>query len=87
MKLLQPANQSFDGNRKNNLSLIDHGDGFITRYDHNSKKYLVKVGDRIKRGELISQSGNTGRITGPHLHYSVMLNGIPVNPASIPLNK
>ena len=58
---------------------IDHGYGFITRYAHNSKN-LVKVGDRIKRGQLIAQSGNTGRSTGPHLHYAIFLKGIPVNP-------
>ena len=58
---------------------IDHGYGFITKYSRNSKN-LVKVGDRIKRGQSIAQSGNTGRSTGPHLHYSVRLNGIPVNP-------
>ncbi len=68
--------------RQKNLGVmleIDHGYGFITRYGHNSKNH-VKAGDRIKRGQLIAKSGNTGRSTGPHLHYSVKLNGIPVNP-------
>jgi murein DD-endopeptidase MepM/ murein hydrolase activator NlpD len=58
---------------------IDHGYGFITRYAHNSKN-LVKAGDRVKRGQVIALSGNTGRSTGPHLHYATFLNGIPVNP-------
>ena len=58
---------------------IDHGHGFITRYAHNSKN-LAKVGDQVKRGEIIAHSGNTGRSTGPHLHYAIFLNGIPVNP-------
>ncbi len=58
---------------------IDHGYGVLTRYGHNSKNF-VKVGDRVKRGEVISLVGNTGRSTGPHCHYEVILNGVPVNP-------
>lgn len=58
---------------------IDHGYGFITRYGHIAKSN-VSVGDHVKRGQVIGQSGNTGRSTGPHLHYAVYKNGIPVNP-------
>ena len=58
---------------------IDHGYGVISRYGHNSKN-LAKVGDYVKRGQIIAYVGNTGRSTGPHLHYEVLLNGIPVNP-------
>ena len=58
---------------------IDHGYGISTRYGHNSKN-LVEVGDRVKRGALIGMVGSTGRSTGPHLHYEVLLNGVPVNP-------
>lgn len=58
---------------------IDHGYGITTRYGHNSKN-LAKVGDRVKRGDLIALLGNTGRSTGPHLHYEVILNGVSVNP-------
>jgi murein DD-endopeptidase MepM/ murein hydrolase activator NlpD len=62
-----------------NLVEVDHGYGIVTRYGHNSK-HLVKVGDRVKRGQVVSQVGNTGRSTGPHLHYEILLNGIPVSP-------
>ena len=62
-----------------NLVEIDHGYGLVTRYGHNSK-HFVKVGDRVKRGQVVVLVGNTGRSTGPHLHYEVLLNGVPVNP-------
>ncbi|MCF8724176.1 murein DD-endopeptidase MepM/ murein hydrolase activator NlpD [Nitrospina gracilis] len=62
-----------------NLIEIDHGYGVITRYGHNSKN-LVKVGDKIERGDLVALVGNTGRSTGPHVHYEIIVDGIPVNP-------
>lgn len=62
-----------------NLIEIDHGYGVVTRYGHNSK-HLAKVGDRIKRGQVVALVGSTGRSTGPHLHYEVLLHGVPVNP-------
>jgi len=59
--------------------IIDHGYGISTKYAHNSKLY-VEVGDKVKRGDIISKSGNSGRSTGPHLHYEVLLDGEPQNP-------
>jgi len=59
--------------------IIDHGYGFQTRYAHNSRVF-VKVGDRVTRHQKISAIGNTGRSTGPHLHYEILVDGIPVSP-------
>jgi murein DD-endopeptidase MepM/ murein hydrolase activator NlpD len=61
------------------LVTIDHGFGYVTRYGHNSK-VLVKVGDKVEKGQVISKVGNTGKSTGPHVHYEVLVNGVPVNP-------
>jgi murein DD-endopeptidase MepM/ murein hydrolase activator NlpD len=61
------------------LVVVDHGYGYRTYYGHNSKFY-VRTGDRIKRGDLISAVGNTGRSTGSHVHYEVRRNDVPLNP-------
>lgn len=61
------------------LISIDHGYGVLTRYAHNSQLY-VQVGQKISKYDVIAASGTTGRSTGPHLHYEVRVNGIPVNP-------
>ncbi len=59
--------------------IIDHGGGYSTLYGHNSK-LLVKEGDWVRRGQVISQVGSTGWSTGPHLHFEVRINGKHVNP-------
>ncbi len=61
------------------LIIIDHENGYTTYYGHNNT-IKVKVGQRVARGEVIGTVGETGRATGPHLHFEVRKNGIPVNP-------
>jgi murein DD-endopeptidase MepM/ murein hydrolase activator NlpD len=60
-------------------AVVDHGHGLVTRYGH-CEKLIAAVGRRVKRGETIAQVGSSGRSTGPHVHYEVLLNGVPVNP-------
>ena len=67
------------------LLVISHGFGMTTRYSHLSK-VVVRVGQKVKRGDKVAEVGMTGRTTGPHLHYEVKLNGIPVNPMRYILN-
>ena len=64
-----------------NLIEIDHGYGYLTRYAHLSK-ISVRQGLEVSRGDLIGEVGNTGKSTGPHLHYEVRLNGTPQNPVN-----
>jgi len=62
-----------------NTITIDHGYGVVTRFAHASK-LLIKIGQRVARGQRIALVGNTGLATGPHLHYEVHVNGRPVDP-------
>jgi murein DD-endopeptidase MepM/ murein hydrolase activator NlpD len=63
-----------------NMVEISHGYGIKTLFAHNSR-LNVKAGQRIKRGDVIAYVGDSGSSTGPHLHYEVRVNGLPVNPA------
>ncbi len=63
-----------------NCLMIDHGFGYQTVYGHMSK-YKARVGQKVKRGEIIGEVGNTGKSTGPHLHYEVIVRGKHDNPA------
>ena len=60
---------------------IDHGFGYVTKYAH-LDKFNVKSGQKIKRGDLIAFSGNSGKSTAPHLHYEVILNGDKIDPVN-----
>jgi murein DD-endopeptidase MepM/ murein hydrolase activator NlpD len=62
-----------------NAVILDHGYGIRTHYGHNDE-VTVKKGDRVKRGQKVASLGSSGRSTGPHLHYTVELNGKAVNP-------
>jgi hypothetical protein len=62
-----------------NVLVIDHGNSIQTRYAH-LLNFRVKVGQKVKKGELIAEMGTTGQTTGPHLHYELIVDGIPIDP-------
>jgi murein DD-endopeptidase MepM/ murein hydrolase activator NlpD len=87
--VIAPADGTVSG-IANNVALgrvlvISHGFGLITRYGHLNKA-LVRIGENVRRGDKIAEVGMSGKTTGPHLHYEIKVNGIPVNPMRYILN-
>jgi murein DD-endopeptidase MepM/ murein hydrolase activator NlpD len=72
-------NVNFSYGGYGNEIIVNHGYGYRTRYAHLSK-FKVRPGQKVKRGDIIGLVGNTGKSTGPHLHYEVLKNGDAVNP-------
>ncbi len=69
----------FDANGYGNYLVVDHGGGITTLYAHASK-LIAEVGQKVKAGDIIAKVGETGLATGPHLHFEVRKDGVPVNP-------
>lgn len=65
-----------------NMIIVNHGGGITTRYAHLSS-FLVAVGSRVERGQIIGRAGSTGRATSPHLHYEVRVEGNAINPFQV----
>jgi murein DD-endopeptidase MepM/ murein hydrolase activator NlpD len=81
VKAVEAGTVVFSGaaNGYGNLVEIDHGNGVVTRYAH-TQGNLVSVGQQVEAGQTIARVGETGRATGPHLHFEVHQNGTPVDP-------
>lgn len=79
-----PGTVVFSGERGGYGNLVEvlHDNGYVTRYGHNEKN-LAKEGDRVGPSEPIARVGSTGRSTGPHLHFEVLMNGSAINPYTL----
>ncbi|WP_111977986.1 peptidoglycan DD-metalloendopeptidase family protein [Algibacillus agarilyticus] len=73
-------------NLNGNYVFIQHGENYTTKYLHLHRRY-VKKGDKVKQGQKIGTVGSTGRVTGPHLHYEFLVDGIHRNPKTVKLPK
>lgn len=71
--------RSFYNGGYGNFILIEHGNGYTSSFSHMQKR-MVRAGDKVHRGQLIGLVGNSGRSTGPHLHYEISLDDKPINP-------
>jgi murein DD-endopeptidase MepM/ murein hydrolase activator NlpD len=69
-----------------NTIVLSHGYGYLTRYAH-MHNFAVTLGQSVRRGDVIGYVGTTGRSTGPHLHYEVLVNNEPVNPRNFILEE
>lgn len=69
-----------------NYVFISHGTQYVTKYLHLNKK-MVRTGQKVKQGQKIGTVGATGRVTGPHLHYEFLVNGVHRNPKTVKLPK
>lgn len=71
--------RAFKNGGYGNYVKIDHGNGYVTAFGH-MQSFLVKKGEFVEQGQVIGQVGSSGRSTGPHLHYEILLNKKPINP-------
>ena len=81
-KVIKAGYSKYNGN----YVFISHGTQYVTKYLHLSKK-MVRTGQKVKQGQKIGTVGATGRVTGPHLHYEFLVNGVHRNPKTVKLPK
>jgi murein DD-endopeptidase MepM/ murein hydrolase activator NlpD len=75
------------GNQIDILSPVENGVAYLSTLAHLTSQRLIKPGQKIKRGEVIASVGNSGRSTGAHLHYEVIVHGVPVDPRKFVLDR